>query len=132
MGEFGGGRSRAHSKHAELELTTVISTDKQSANTLPVRRKSSKFSPDGEKLPSVWRAVTDPSSGKTYYFNKSLNATQWVKPQPSSDAAEPFAAPKTPQSTKGTNARSNPLHGKPVVSKTNRATINVFSKTTVL
>jgi hypothetical protein len=37
---------------------------------------------DGHKLPEGWLAFKDPSSGKEYYHNDSLNATTWTTPFP--------------------------------------------------
>lgn len=36
---------------------------------------------DGVPLPSGWEWALDPSSGKRYYFNRSLGTTQWIKPE---------------------------------------------------
>lgn len=57
-------------------------------------------------LPGDWRPVHSKSSGKTYYHSKSLNKTQWTKPEvPASTsggdntAAVPQAQPAAPPTT---------------------------------
>ncbi|CAJ1367050.1 unnamed protein product [Effrenium voratum] len=34
----------------------------------------------GSSLPPGWEQTTDPSSGKTYYFNRATNETSWTPP----------------------------------------------------
>ena len=35
---------------------------------------------DSELVALGWQSTTDPSSGKTYYFNRNTNETKWTKP----------------------------------------------------
>ena len=36
---------------------------------------------ENDKADDDWVAKQDPSSGKTYYYNKKTNETSWVKPE---------------------------------------------------
>ena len=45
---------------------------------------------------SVWKATTDASSGRTYYFNTATRETTWTKPE-DFDATPAPATPATPQ-----------------------------------
>jgi hypothetical protein len=46
----------------------------------------SALAPRNAPLPANWEAVADPSTHKTYYWNKSTNETTWERP-----AADPSA-----------------------------------------
>ncbi|CAM9473589.1 unnamed protein product [Ectocarpus sp. 6 AP-2014] len=44
----------------------------------------------GGPLPEGWKEIKDPNSGSTYFWNKSSNATSWVRPVvPPHEAPEP-------------------------------------------
>lgn len=36
--------------------------------------------PSDDSLPAGWKAVTDKSTGDTYYYNRTTKATQWTRP----------------------------------------------------
>ena len=38
-------------------------------------------------LPAGWQELTDPGTGKTYYFHEATNTTHWDRP--AADAATP-------------------------------------------
>lgn len=56
-----------------------------------LEKRNQKISrgPRDENLPSGWEAAIDPSSGKTYYFNRGNGKRSWDKPKPSSDEELP-------------------------------------------
>ena len=41
-----------------------------------------------DQLPSGWEPVTDPKSGKVYFWNRQTNITSWVNPSPSLGAGD--------------------------------------------
>lgn len=49
-------------------------------------------------LPPDWTEHKDPTTGKTYYYNKLTKETTWTKPAPKLAATAPLApgAPKAP------------------------------------
>lgn len=47
--------------------------------------------PATKPLPDGWGSAKDPASGKTYYFNRSTNKTQWERP---GDEVEALAPPQ--------------------------------------
>jgi hypothetical protein len=48
---------------------------------------------DPDELPEGWDAATDPSSGKTYWYNHDLGVSQWEKPVAPKKAAAPLPPP---------------------------------------
>lgn len=50
--------------------------------------------PSAAATPAVWRATTDASTGKTYWYNKVTRETQWFPPV-GVEVAPPPAQPVT-------------------------------------
>jgi hypothetical protein len=36
---------------------------------------------DDKPLPPNWKQASDPSTGKTYYYNKKSKETRWTRPE---------------------------------------------------
>merc|ERR1712151_542385 len=61
-------------------------------------------------LPPGWESAQDPTTGKTYFFNRSTNETRWDFPTPVA-AAPPAAAP-APALPPGWEQANDPGSGK--------------------
>merc|ERR1719183_3496970 len=46
-------------------------------------------SPQSQSFPAGWEQVIDPSSGKTYYFNRSTGEAAWTPPTQAGAVAPP-------------------------------------------
>lgn len=66
--------------------------------------------------PSDWQELTDPSSGKFYYYNAKTGVTQWDKPEgfkSENDVKEPVSTP-TPAATSTPQTTSRPTQNENV------------------
>ena len=67
-------------------------------------------------LPAGWKIAVDPSSDKTYYFNRELNLTSWTVPTATTGRIE------TDKSTKKKNARTKKQQKRPMHQRGNTKT----------
>ncbi|CAM9479530.1 unnamed protein product [Ectocarpus sp. 12 AP-2014] len=65
----------------------------------------------GGPLPEGWKEIKDPKSSSTYYWNKSSNATSWVRP-----VVPPHEAPE-PERGGGKGGGSGPAGSRPAGSR---------------
>jgi len=66
-----------------IQIKDDIAEEGAQAETTPeehIPDSSVANSQDEAHLPSGWTEVTDPSSGKTYYYNESTGTTSWENP----------------------------------------------------
>ena len=69
---------------------------------------SSQTAPAAEQLPSGWIALSDPSSGRTYYANQTSGETTWEKPEAPKAAPAPAPTPvPAPTATPAYQGQSN-------------------------
>lgn len=73
---------RARLAKRGIEVPTDGDGDGDGTTTLIKRARGESTSDGGEEdaLPPGWRSKVDPTYGKTYYYNKTLNKTQWERP----------------------------------------------------
>ena len=65
----------------------------------------------GGDLPPGWNAVTDPTSGRVYFYNASTNQTTWERPgaaQPQPPAPVPAAPAAQPPLPRGWTEAKTP------------------------
>ena len=107
-------RSRSSSSSTTIPAaTTTTGTTTATGGGGP---PSTAVSPDAP-LPSGWESTLDPSSGQTYYYNSSTQATSWTRPVSSpqeqqKEVVAVTAAPATPvtepsSSVENTNTENN-------------------------
>jgi polyglutamine-binding protein 1 len=73
---------RARLAKRGIEVPTDGDGDGDGTTTLIKRARGESTSDGGKEdaLPPGWRSKVDPTYGKTYYYNKTLNKTQWERP----------------------------------------------------
>lgn len=87
---------RARLAKRGIEVPTDGDGDGDGTTTLIKRARGESTSDGGEEdaLPPGWRSKVDPTYGKTYYYNKTLNKTQWERPVMEKTRRPPPPPPK--------------------------------------
>lgn len=104
-------RKKKKSKHGEEQKEKETAKDVQSLKSIcapldqiaeAIQRRNERMQRpprglvinDTSSLPSGWEAATDPTSGKTYYFNRATGKQQWDPPEAEAKLPEGWKSAK--------------------------------------